>query len=102
MVHVDAGLQDLYELRQCVTTFWQTVLVGRQVAGDNVRTEISSVGRCVPQKQKLSLSGLLHQAILMMQAAKHRRLHNTVTGGQLVSVVAGRNIVLVGLRNSRT
>jgi hypothetical protein len=26
-----------------------------------------------------------------MQAAKHRCLHNTVTGGQLVSVVAGQN-----------
>jgi hypothetical protein len=34
------------------------------------------------------LSGLLHQPILMMQTAKHRRLHNKVTGGQLVSVVA--------------
>jgi hypothetical protein len=33
-----------------------------------------------------------------MQAAKHRRLHNTVTSGQLVSVVAGRNTVLVGFR----
>ena len=51
---------------------------------------------CGPQKWSSSLSGLLHQAILMMQAAKHRRLHNTVTGGQLVSVAAGRNPVLVG------
>jgi hypothetical protein len=57
---------------------------------------------CSPQKQKSWLCGLLYQAILMMQAAKHRRFHNTVTGGQLVSVVAGRNLVLVGLRNSRT
>jgi hypothetical protein len=31
----------------------------------------------------LVLSG--HSAILMMQTAKHRRLHNTLTGGQLVS-----------------
>jgi len=61
-----------------------------------------SAGGCRPQKEKLSLSCLLHQAILMMQAAKHRRLHNTVTGGQLVSVVAGRNTALVGFRNSRT
>ena len=57
---------------------------------------------CSPQKQKSWLCGLLYQAILMMQAAKHRRFHSTVTGGQLVSVVAGRNLVLVGLRNSRT
>ena len=54
------------------------------------------------QKQKSSLSRLLHQVILMMQAAKHRGLHNVVTRGQLVSVVAGRNTILVGLRNSRT
>ena len=54
----------------------------------------------VRKNKKSSLSDLLHQAILMMQAAKQRRLHNTVTGGQLVSVVAGRNTVLVGLRNS--
>src|ERR1700683_2492818 len=38
---------------------------------------------CRPQKQNSSLSGLLHQATLMMQAAKHRGLHNTVTGGSL-------------------
>jgi hypothetical protein len=57
---------------------------------------------CRPQKQKSSLSRLLHQVILMMQAAKHRGPHNVVTRGQLVSVVAGRNTILVGLRNSRT
>jgi hypothetical protein len=56
----------------------------------------------VRKNKNLSLGGLLHQTILMMQAAKHRGLYNTVTGGQLVSVVAGRNTVLVGLRNSRT
>jgi hypothetical protein len=60
------------------------------------------IATCSPQKQKSWLYGLLYQAILMMQAAKHRRLHNTVTRGQLVSVVAGRNLVLVGFRNSRT
>jgi hypothetical protein len=53
---------------------------------------------CSPQKQKSWLCGLLYQAILMMQAAKHRRFHNTVTGGQFVSVVAGRNLVVVGFR----
>ena len=37
----------------------------------------------------------------MMQAAKHRGLPNTVTGGQLVPVVAGRNTVLVGFRKSK-
>jgi hypothetical protein len=57
---------------------------------------------CGPQKWSSSLSGLLHQAILMMQAAKHGGLRNVVTGGQLVSVVAGRNTILVGFRNSRT
>jgi hypothetical protein len=41
---------------------------------------------CRPQKQKSSLCGLLHQAIVMMQAAKHRRLDDVVTRGQLVSV----------------
>jgi single stranded DNA-binding protein len=45
---------------------------------------------CGPQKQRARLSGLLHQAILMMQAAKHRRLHNAVTGWHLVPVVARR------------
>ena len=60
------------------------------------------LARCRPQKQNSSLSDLLHQAVLMMQAAKHRHLHNAVTGGQLVSVIAGRNAVLAGLRNSRT
>jgi hypothetical protein len=53
-------------------------------------------------KIKSSLSGLVHQAILMMQAAKDRCLHNTETGGQLVSVVVGRNTVLIWFRNSRT
>jgi hypothetical protein len=33
---------------------------------------------CSPQKENSSLSGLLHQAVLVMQAAKHRRLHNAV------------------------
>ena len=54
-----------------------------------------AVGTCGPQKQKSSLSRLLHQAILMMQAGKHRRLHDVVTR-QLVSVVASRNTILVG------
>ena len=57
---------------------------------------------CDAQKQNSSLSGLLHQVIFMMQSAKHRRLHNTVASRQLVSVVAGRNALLVWLRNSRT
>jgi hypothetical protein len=60
------------------------------------------LARCRRQKQKSSLSDLLRQPIFIMQAAKHGRLHNAVTGGQLVSVIAGRNAVLAGLRNSRT
>jgi hypothetical protein len=34
----------------------------------------------VVRKKEATLSGLLHQAIFMMQAAKHRCLHNAVTG----------------------
>jgi hypothetical protein len=59
------------------------------------------VHACRPQKENSSLGGLLHQAIFMMQAAKHRRLHNTVTGGQFMSVAALRNAVLGGFRYSR-
>jgi hypothetical protein len=41
-----------------------------------------------------SLSGLLNQAVFVMQAARHRFLRNTEIGWQLVSVAARRNFVL--------
>jgi hypothetical protein len=58
--------------------------------------------RPVVRKKEATLSGLLHQAIFMMQAAKHRCLHNAVTGWHLVPVVACRNLALVGFRQART
>jgi hypothetical protein len=64
-------------------------------------TKALDIEACGPQKQRARLSGLLHQAILMMQAAKHRRLHNAVTGWHLLPVVARRNLALVGFRRSR-
>ena len=39
-------------------------------------------------KKESSVSGLLHQAVFVMQTAKHRRLHNSVTGWRVVSVAA--------------
>jgi len=38
----------------------------------------------------------------MAQAAEHVRLHNAVTGRQVVSLSPGRNAVLAGFRDSRT
>jgi hypothetical protein len=55
-----------------------------------------------PQRRKPSLSSLLHQEILMMQAAKHGRLHNAQAAWQLVSVTAGRNALVDGFREART
>src|SRR5215471_11894846 len=61
-----------------------------------------SVQRTVVRKKKeATLSGLLHQAIFMMQAAKHRCLHNAVTGWHLVPVVACRNLALVGFGQAK-
>jgi hypothetical protein len=56
---------------------------GRSVAACSVRC--SSVVR---KMEESSLRGLLNETILMMQAAKHRLLHNGVTGWQLVPMVA--------------
>ena len=49
---------------------------------------------CGPQKQESSLCSLLHQAVFVVQATKHRFLRNAETGWQLVSVAARRNFVL--------
>ena len=57
---------------------------------------------CSPQRQEASLSGLLHQAILMVQADEPRRVHNAVAGWQLVSMAAVRNAALAEFRNSRS
>ena len=43
---------------------------------------------CRPQKENSSLSGLLHQAIFMMEAADHRCLLDTMSGWQLVPAVS--------------
>ena len=63
-------------------------------------TLLQASNPCGPQKQRARLSGILHQAILMMQAAKHRRLHNAVAAC-LVPVGARWNFALVGFRGSR-
>ena len=38
----------------------------------------------------------------MVQAARHRLLHNAVTGWELVPMIAGRNRAPVGFREART
>jgi len=50
----------------------------------------------VRKNKSRPLSGLLHQAVFVMQAPEHRRLRNAETSWQLVSMAAGRNFVLVG------
>ena len=70
--------------------------------GQNRPVKFYGPWSCGPQEQETSLSGLLHQAALMMQAARHRRLPHAITGGQLVSVIAGRNVAMLGFPNSRT
>src|SRR5580698_6399751 len=45
VVHIDAGPKDFYELSQSVTPFRQSVLVRRQVAGDDGWTHIVSISQ---------------------------------------------------------
>jgi hypothetical protein len=52
----------------------------------------------VRKNKSRPLSGLLHQAVFVMQATEHRRLRNAETRWQLVSMAAGRNLVLGGFR----
>lgn len=52
----------------------------------------------VVRKNRNLVKRPLNQTILMMQVAKHRHLHNTVTCGHRASVVASRNTLLVGFR----
>jgi hypothetical protein len=56
----------------------------------------------VRKKEKRSSSGLLHQEIFMMQAAKHGPLRHAVAGWKLVSVAAGRDALLGAFREART
>ena len=66
------------------------------------RASLGGASWCAPRKQGLSSSCLLHQAILVMQAAKQSPLQYAVTGGRLVPMVTGRNTLLVGFRNFRS
>ena len=52
----------------------------------------------VRKNKSRPLSGLLHQAVFVVQATEHRRLRNAETRWQLVSMAAGRNFVLGGFR----
>jgi len=58
--------------------------------------------RATPQLAEPSLSGLLSQAILVVQPAEGRRRFDTVTGGKLVPLDAGRHLGLGWLRDART
>jgi hypothetical protein len=57
---------------------------------------------CAPQKVRPSLSGLLFQAIFVVQPAENWLRSDSKTRGQLVPMNAGRNARLDWLRNSRS
>jgi len=59
-------------------------------------------GPCRPQKQQSSLSGLLHQAVFVMQPAEHRRFHNPATGWQQGTILHGTISNLLGFRLSNS
>jgi hypothetical protein len=54
------------------------------------------------KKKSRSLRDLPLQAVFVMQAPEHGRLFDTMTGWQLVPLVADRNAVLGGFRQAWT
>jgi len=55
----------------------------------------------VVRKKKLSLRGLLHEPLFMMQAAEYGSLHNPVPERQTMSVLVGGNLLRLGHRQTR-
>lgn len=54
-----------------------------------------SYSDCAPQKIGPALSGLLFQAVIVMQPAENRLRPDSVTGGKLMPMAAGRNARLI-------
>ena len=66
----------------------------------NERLEPPSLESVSPQKKGPSLCSLLPEPIFMMQAAEYGSLYNPISDWQTVSVLAGRNLVRHGLRQT--